>query len=542
MTTDVPARSGLSDLTELERASPARTLPGSSGARRLCFFAGVGAVAWSLWDAGVGRQPIVNPGGWTLLRQFWSAALHPDLSADFLASTWSATITTVAYAALGTALSLVLGVVLGVLISETWWQRTKGGTRPGWLAARVAVGVPRGIHEAVWALLLLNVLGRDPAVGVLSITIPFGAITAKVYAELIDEAAGPAYEALRAAGAGRVVGLAYAVFPRTLLDLVSYAFYRLECSVRSSVILGMIGAGGLGFELSLTFQSLAWRQMWTLLYAIAALSALSDLWGSALRRAPTRRRVELSIAGAAALVAYSAYRLAPDLGRLLSARTRRLFVDLASEAWPPRLPAGGWSELLRHSLDTLQLSLVAIALASAGAFAAAFVAARGSRSPGGRVSSIVARTVLLTCRAIPPPVWALLVLFVVFPGPLPGALALGLYNFGILGRLWAEVVENLDPGPGEALRGTGAAGAAVFAYATVPLAAGRFSAYSLYRWEIAVRESVVVGVVGAGGLGQLLEQQKAAFDIAGMLATILALLVLSVGVDLVSSAVRRSLR
>jgi phosphonate transport system permease protein len=542
MTTTVRPPSGLTELTELEQASPVGAPRGRSGGRRLWVLVGVAALAWALWDAGLGRQPMINPGGWTLLRKFWSAALHPDLSGEFLGSTWSATITTVAYAALGTALSLVLGVVLGVLISETWWRRSRGGTRPAWLVARLAVGVPRGIHEAVWALFLLNVLGRDPAVGVLSIAIPFGAITAKVYAELIDEAAGPAYEALRAAGAGRVVGLAYAVFPQTVLDLVSYAFYRLECSVRSSVILGMIGAGGLGFELSLTFQSLAWRQMWTLLYAIAALSALTDVWGSSLRRAPTRRRVQLSVAAAATIVLASAYRLAPDLGRLFSARTRGLFSGLASEAWPPRLPGGGWSELLGQFLDTVQLSLVAIALASAGAFGAAFLAARGSPSPVGRVSGVAARGLLLTCRAIPPPVWALLVLFVIFPGPLPGALALGLYNFGILGRLWAEVVENLDARPGEALRRTGAAGATVFAYATVPLAAGRFSAYSLYRWEIAARESVVVGVVGAGGLGQLLEQQKAAFDIAGMLATVLALLALSVAVDLVSSAVRRSLR
>lgn len=76
----------------------------------------------------------------------------------------------------------------------------------------------------------------------------------------------------------------------------------------------------------------------------------------------------------------------------------------------------------------------------------------------------------------------------------------------------------------------------------VPLAAPRFSAYSLYRWEVALRETVVVGLVGAGGLGRLLGERLAAFDHAAVLSMILALIVLSVGVDLISAAFRRSLR
>ncbi len=106
----------------------------------------------------------------------------------------------------------------------------------------------------------------------------------------------------------------------------------------------------------------------------------------------------------------------------------------------------------------------------------------------------------------------------------------------------AEVVENLDPRPGAALRDAGTGGVATFAYATLPLSLTRFTAYSLYRWEVAVRETVVVGVVGAGGLGRLLEQQRAAFNYPGMLATVMALVAVSIVVDLVSASARRSLR
>lgn len=552
---------GLADLTEREvglfpedehllpTRRPHRPAAGPWSPRRLWLIALVVGVGWSLWSAGVGRRELVNPGGWTLMGRFWRAAVHPELSAEFLRVMWSSTLTTLAFAVLGTALSVVIGCIGGVLTSETWWRRTRparagraAGLRPGWFAGRLLFGLPRGVHEAVWGLFFVMVLGRDPMVGVLAIAIPFGAITAKVYAELIDESAQAPYDALRAAGSGRLSALAYAVFPRTLPDLVSYAFYRLECSIRSAVILGMIGAGGLGFQLSLSFQSLQYNEMWTLIYALMAVSALADLWGATLRRRGTPQLVRRSAVAGVVLVVVSVVQLGPDLGRLASARTRSLIGDLAGDAWPPSLPIGGWGGLVRQSIDTVQMSLLAIALGSSLAIVAAFVAARGGRTRRRRLVASGARLLLLVTRAIPPPVWALLVLFVLYPGPLPGAVALGIYNFGILGRLTTEVVENVDHRPGDALRALGSAGAPAFAYAVLPVSFARFAAYSLYRWEVAVRETVVVGVVGAGGLGRLLEQQRAAFDFQGMLATVVALIVVSLLVDGASAWARRSLR
>ena len=548
----------LGGLTEHEFGFVARTRPrrrdGSAWPcpwpwRRRLWLAGlVAAVGWSLWSAGVGRREIVNPGGWTIFARFWKAAATPDLSGGFLRQTWEGALTTLAFAVLGTALAVSIGVVGGVLSSETWWRRDRarrGGRTSvsrGWLAGRAVWGLPRGVHEAVWGLFLVNVLGRDPLVGILAIAIPFGAVTAKVYADLIDESARGQYDALRLAGAGRVASLAYGVFPVVLPDLASYAFYRFECSIRSAVILGMIGAGGIGLQLSLSFQSLRYREMWTLIYALVAISALADVWGASLRRSSSRRRVGASLRAGAALVVASALHLGPDLGRLASAGTRALLADLAAASFPPSLPAGGWGGLVRRSVETAQMSVLAVAIAAALAVAAAFVAARGGGGAGRRATAAAARLLLLVTRAIPPPVWALLALFVLFPGPFPGAVALGVYNFGILGRLMTEVVENLDDRPHAAIAAAGAPRLSAFAYATLPLSLPRFAAYALYRWEVAARETVVVGVVGAGGLGRLLEQQRAAFDYGGMVGTALALVAVSILIDLISAAARRALR
>jgi phosphonate transport system permease protein len=136
----------------------------------------------------------------------------------------------------------------------------------------------------------------------------------------------------------------------------------------------------------------------------------------------------------------------------------------------------------------------------------------------------------------------LVVLFVVFPGILPGAIALGLHNMGILGRLMAEVNENLDQRPLVALRAQGASSSLVFLYGVLPLTLTRFLAYILYRWEVCTRETVIVGLVGAGGLGRLLTEQLSSFDYQQVLVTLSCFVLLTFAVDWVSSAARRSLR
>jgi phosphonate transport system permease protein len=122
-----------------------------------------------------------------------------------------------------------------------WWR----GRAP-WVAVRALLAIPRGMHEVVWGLLLLAVVGLDPVVAVLAIGLPYGAVTAKVVSEILDEADPRPWASLRAAGAGRLAATLYGRLPLARRDLISYAFYRLECAIRSAAILGIVGAGGSG--------------------------------------------------------------------------------------------------------------------------------------------------------------------------------------------------------------------------------------------------------------------------------------------------------
>lgn len=484
------------------------------------------------------------PGGIPTLTRFARAAFSPDLSIAYLSRTLDATLTTLAFSVLGTVVAVVIGFFGGVVMSEGWWR-----SRAGWLTTRLAFALPRGVHETVWAVALLLVLGRDPLVGVLAIGLPFGAITAKVYAETIDETpAGPS-QALRLAGAGAIAAFAYGTLPRVWKDFVSYAFYRLDCSLRASVILGMLGVGGLGFELSTAFQGLAFEQMWTVMYALLIVGLACEWWSRKLR-APSRRFMRGSAIAIAVLVIVSAIQVRVSIFSLDFSRIAERTTRVAQKAIPPTLPST-FTNLLLDSALTVTMSIAAIAVASLLGGFMAFIATPPPATPGRERGAMrlcreligaLARVVLLLVRVTSPPVWALLLLFVLFPGPLPGTLALGIYNAGVLGRLYAEALETVDRRPSLALRYAGAHRLIEALYGVIPLVKGRFSAYSLYRWEVTIRESVVVGVVGAGGLGRVLEAERTAFDYSSMLTVVIALLVLSILVDLVSASARKAWR
>jgi phosphonate transport system permease protein len=519
---------------------------------------GLGAVAvlgWSLAGAGLFAGQVVNPAGTAQFGRFAGAALSPALDGAFLGVLAAGALVTVAYAVLGAALAVLLGGLGAVLAARTTWGRR----RLGWTLTRGALAVPRGLHEAVWGLLLVNVLGLDPWVGVLAIGVPYGAVTAKVFADLLDEVPRGGYEALLAAGAGRATAVLYGLLPPAAGGLLSYSFYRLECAVRSAVVLGLIGAGGLGYQLSLSFSSLRWAEVWSCVYALALLCAVADVGGRAVRRRvsapraptgaagtrPARDRLLTGVVlGALALIAWSWWYLAVSPATLFAARTGEQLAYVLGAAWPPDTEGPLLASIARLAVDTVQMSVIAIAVATAGAVLLAGLAAHPDvgAGPVRRLTGWAVRAVLLLLRAVPPPVWALVVLFVLLPGVLPGALALGVYTLGVLGRLAAEATEELDPRPRAALAALGAGPAGGWLYGVLPRATGPVLAYALYRWEVAIRDSVLVGLLGAGGLGALLASQVAVFDWGAVTTTLVALVLLTLAVDLVSARARAALR
>jgi phosphonate transport system permease protein len=229
-----------------------------------------------------------------------------------------------------------------------------------------------------------------------------------------------------------------------------------------------------------------------------------------------------------------------------------LTTALLGDLWPPQLPMGGWGSLIGSVADTLAMAVLAMAVAVMITVLLGPWATRSRAIPGRHVSAgrramawstwIVARVVLLFLRSVPPTVWAIVALLALFPGILPGALALGLYTGGILGRLVAESWESIDTRARDALMHSGVRPSLASLAAVVPPSSHHLLTYTLYRFEICVRDTAVVGVVGAAGLGRLLAENLASFRFPVVTTVLIASFAVSVGAELLGRWLRRVTR
>ncbi len=195
----------------------------------------------------------------------------------------------------------------------------------------------------------------------------------------------------------------------------------------------------------------------------------------------------------------------------------------------------GWA-----TLETLAMSALGTLLAVVGGLALALPASKTHADDPARWHTAT-RVLLNALRSIPELVWATLLLIAAGLGPFAGTLALGLHTTGVLGRLFAESLENAPPGPGFALRARGVGEVRVFCYALLPQVLPQLLSYSLYRWENNIRAAAVLGVVGAGGLGQMLTFHMGLFQMAETSSVLVAMMALVALVDALSYLSRRAL-
>jgi phosphonate transport system permease protein len=477
---------------------------------------------------------ISHGGGWELVGQFAVAALQPSLDPLVLGSALGGLAVTAGIALLGWAGSLALGLVLGIASSRVVWRSCCGNAAPaGWI--RRLLALPRSIHELLWGLLLLQLVGLQPAVAVVAIAIPFGALVARVVSDLLDALPTASLEALRSGGAPAPAALLTALGPPLLPQVISYSGYRLECALRSATLLGVFGLGGLGTELRLTLQSLAFHELWSGLWLLLAVMLLLETllgwlrrrWAMPARlglrqRAVGRQARELVAVGLALLplLALVAWRLDVQPAALLQ-----------WQGLPPLGPAdwGAVANLPWPGLiaNTLLLTVLAAALAVGLAPLLLLVVQPWP------VAGTLVRGLWALGRLWPPPLTALLLLFVLQPGVLTGALALGFHNLGILGRLLLEAAETTGTPQQQALLAAGAGPRLALLYGRFSGLARPYLAYGAYRADVILRESVVVGLVGATGLGSQLLEALSSFAADQLLALVLAYALLTLlGEDL----------
>ncbi len=253
---------------------------------------------------------------------------------------------------------------------------------------------------------------------------------------------------------------------------------------------------------------------------------------------PSRRlpRQLLVIAGVAAFLA-----LLVQAAIVTNARPQELLTgvhgmaDIVHRAFPPNV--SHWSEAFRPTLETLDTALLGTVAGVVFAIPLAVLAARNTTpSP---VVYYAARAAIAFFRAVPDLVWALLFVTAVGLGAFAGVLALSVHSIGMLGRLFAEVIEDIDMGPVEALSLTGAGRTAVFTHAVVPGVAPSLLGIALYRLDENIRSSIVLGFVGAGGIGFQLLSAMNLFQYRDASFYLIVNFVLVIAVERASAALRK---
>lgn len=254
-----------------------------------------------------------------------------------------------------------------------------------------------------------------------------------------------------------------------------------------------------------------------------------------------------------ALVVWSYRGTRVDMATLLSGEALRQIAEYMTRLFPPDLSAGALRDAAHGAVETFAISLVGSVLSVCVAFPLALVATRtilyrgilyeaqrlAPAERGLRVAIYAAaRTVLALLRTVPEIVWALIFVFIVGLGPFPGVLALGLHTGGVLGKLFAEVLEDVDPRPLEALQSTGASRLGIVLYGILPQALPQFASYALYRWEVNIRAAAVMGFVGAGGLGQRIHVAISLFHEQQLLTLVLTVYAMVTLVDALSAWLR----
>jgi phosphonate transport system permease protein len=424
---------------------------------------------------------------------------------------------TLAIVVSATVLSVIVSVPLAILAAANATPST--GAR---LGARTLIVMVRAVPDVVMAIVFFRIFGLGAMTGVLAMGLHSVGMVAKLYADAIEHIDEGPRAAIRASGAGAGQELTSGVLPQVMPAFVATALHRLDINLRISVLLGFVGVNGLGYAIATAFKQLDYRRGMALAAVVLALCILVELMSGAIRRAllrntdgqsthsaPLRTDDQISPPWTVARARYAGFGVATVLVVLMAAGGADLnpvqFLDSLQGVgknlglfWPPNT-AGIFGQLCSDLWLTVKIALGATLIGAVLALPIGCLAARNV-APNPRVAQMF-RIFVVVIRGIPELVLAVVFVVITGLGAVAGTLALSVGGIGLLGKLVADSLEEIDPGPEQAIRAPGAGRWQVFCSGTLPQAAPSFIGHVLYQFDVNVRSATLLGIVGAGGIG-----------------------------------------
>jgi phosphonate transport system permease protein len=482
-----------------------------------------------------------------------SGFLHPDLSADFLQRVLQLSAESLLIGILGTVLAVFVGASFALfairvpglqyppkappLTLSLWESSTRA-------IARFCLGFFRSIPEIVWAYLFVRILGLGPGAAVIAIALTVGGSIGKLFSELAESVDPRVIQAMRAAGASRLAILLFAIIPQVGRQWIAYALYRLECNIRSGTILGVVGAGGLGSEIALSVRYFQFDKLATTLLAVLLFVIALEIVSAKLRQSNFKWTLLFAAGGSSAALHWLDIPWKDLFGG--SGLSMLTFTGLEASS-------GFFKTTLLQIGETLLMAWAATGISAIFAFALCPLTAtplttgsyltdplkpRGITVHVKQALKWASRLILQVTRAMPELTLALVFVVWVGAGPLAGILAIAVHNIGAMGRLYSDVLEEVEPGPAAALQAQGANGFATFLFGVLPQILPRLAAFTLYRFEVNIRATVMVGFVGAGGFGDALFTAISLFHLKDLTLLLLTMLAVVSVVDAVGDRIR----
>jgi phosphonate transport system permease protein len=426
---------------------------------------------------------------------------------------------TLALGILATIFSTILAVPLSFLAAHNIMTRVPGGSIV-YYVMRAFLNFVRAVDPIIWGLIIISWLGLGPMTGVVALTIHSTAALAKLFSEEIEHIDLGPVEAVTSTGANMLQVLRYAVVPQIYPPFLAFTLLRWDINMRSATIIGFVAGGGIGAFVVEMIRQGGYRQyaasLWVIALVIMLIDYISGVWRQRILQGSTksiettprpfyrsiRSLVILAIVVAAFVYSWQLARIdlrkvfepSPTFGQVVSDFAH---IDLSPTVLDP---------VLKQMLITIFQALIATTFGGVLAIPFSFFAARNlaGSGRGSRIIYFVTRSLFNILRSIETLLYVAIFVFWVSVGAFAGALALAVTTFALIGKLFSEAIENIDPGPLEAISATGANRLQVIVYGIVPQIVPPFVSYAIYQWDINVRISTVIGFTGGGGIGLLL--------------------------------------
>ncbi len=421
---------------------------------------------------------------------------------------------TIAIGLMATIFSTILAITISFLAAHNIMRRVPGGSVIYYIT-RGILNIVRAVDTVVWGLIIIVWVGLGSFAGVIALTIHSIAALAKLFSEEIEHVDPGPIEAIEATGGDFFQVIRFGVIPQIIPPFLSYTLLRWDINMRSATVIGFVAGGGIGFFVLETIRQGGYQQYAAALWAIAVVIIIVDFISSRWRnqilkdQPPTEakvsvwkkiRKVVYFLIGAAAFI-YCWTITEINLKDLFNPGSTfgQLLLDFISID----LSSGVVKGVTEQLVITVMQAFMATTIGGILAIPFSFLAAKNLTGKS-RFSSwifYISRASFNILRSIEALLYVAIFVFWVGIGPFAGMLALAITTFALLGKLFSEAIESIDPGPIEAVNAAGANKLQMISYAIVPQIVPPFLSYLIYQWDINIRMATIIGFAGGGGIG-----------------------------------------